>query len=161
MEARVDPGRGDEIGVFSGFGDAARVQNDDAVGPLDGRQAVRDHQRRAAAHERFQRRLHMALRFAVEGGGRLVEDEHRRILEERARDGEPLPLSARKAHAVLRSEEHTSELQSPDHLVCRLLLEKKKKYTCAAASSMGSSAASKSPVPYVSCLMTAPKPWYW
>src|SRR5207244_12914864 len=28
-----------------------------------------------------------------------------------------------------RSEEHTSELQSPDHLVCRLLLEKKKKKT--------------------------------
>src|SRR5258708_1743463 len=28
---------------------------------------------------------------------------------------------------LLRSEEHTSELQSPDHLVCRLLLEKKKK----------------------------------
>src|SRR5258708_15836317 len=27
----------------------------------------------------------------------------------------------------LRLEEHTSELQSPDHLVCRLLLEKKKK----------------------------------
>src|SRR5258708_11671854 len=31
------------------------------------------------------------------------------------------------AHRILqRSEEHTSELQSPDHLVCRLLLEKKK-----------------------------------
>src|SRR5258708_27078802 len=28
---------------------------------------------------------------------------------------------------LYRSEEHTSELQSPDHLVCRLLLEKKKK----------------------------------
>src|SRR5207244_9694966 len=28
-----------------------------------------------------------------------------------------------------RSEEHTSELQSPDHLVCRLLLEKKNKTT--------------------------------
>src|SRR5258708_10393487 len=28
--------------------------------------------------------------------------------------------------ATVRSEEHTSELQSPDHLVCRLLLEKKK-----------------------------------
>src|SRR5207244_13564885 len=27
----------------------------------------------------------------------------------------------------IRSEEHTSELQSPDHLVCRLLLEKKNK----------------------------------
>src|SRR5258708_23704369 len=31
--------------------------------------------------------------------------------------------------AAHRSEEHTSELQSPDHLVCRLLLEKKKKKT--------------------------------
>src|SRR5258708_22972439 len=32
-----------------------------------------------------------------------------------------------------RSEEHTSELQSPDHLVCRLLLEKKKQeIRCAA-----------------------------
>src|SRR5438552_19129298 len=33
----------------------------------------------------------------------------------------------RRARAGSRSEEHTSELQSPDHLVCRLLLEKKKK----------------------------------
>src|SRR5207244_12299623 len=31
------------------------------------------------------------------------------------------------ARSPARSEEHTSELQSPDHLVCRLLLEKKKK----------------------------------
>src|SRR5947208_4846840 len=34
-----------------------------------------------------------------------------------------------------RSEEHTSELQSPDHLVCRLLLEKKKKIIKILASS--------------------------
>src|SRR5260363_328290 len=33
-----------------------------------------------------------------------------------------------------RSEEHTSELQSPDHLVCRLLLEKKKKKTASGAA---------------------------
>src|SRR5258708_20266921 len=34
---------------------------------------------------------------------------------------------SRRALPMLpRSEEHTSELQSPDHLVCRLLLEKKK-----------------------------------
>src|SRR5438876_6461136 len=32
-----------------------------------------------------------------------------------------------KARTARRSEEHTSELQSPVHLVCRLLLEKKKK----------------------------------
>src|SRR5947208_5464307 len=38
-----------------------------------------------------------------------------------------LRLLRRGLHAlpIVRSEEHTSELQSPDHLVCRLLLEKK------------------------------------
>src|SRR5258708_18385667 len=35
----------------------------------------------------------------------------------------------RRAWRGDRSEEHTSELQSPDHLVCRLLLEKKKTNT--------------------------------
>src|SRR5258708_30352258 len=34
----------------------------------------------------------------------------------------------RPARSSPRSEEHTSELQSPDHLVCRLLLEKKKNF---------------------------------
>src|SRR5690554_7759764 len=34
------------------------------------------------------------------------------------------------AISVARSEEHTSELQSRPHLVCRLLLEKKKNKTC-------------------------------
>src|SRR5437879_13861765 len=41
----------------------------------------------------------------------------------------PLYLSARRwagRRALVRSEEHTSELQSPMYLVCRLLLEKKK-----------------------------------
>src|SRR5258708_21478308 len=34
--------------------------------------------------------------------------------------------ATRNGRLETRSEEHTSELQSPDHLVCRLLLEKKK-----------------------------------
>src|SRR5258708_8272504 len=43
-----------------------------------------------------------------------------------SRLGRPASPSG-QLHDRLRSEEHTSELQSPDHLVCRLLLEKKKK----------------------------------
>src|SRR5690348_18014990 len=38
-----------------------------------------------------------------------------------------LKFPATSPARMLRSEEHTSELQSPVHLVCRLLLEKKKK----------------------------------
>src|SRR5258708_20121175 len=40
----------------------------------------------------------------------------------------PMPPAASISRST-RSEEHTSELQSPDHLVCRLLLEKKKDTT--------------------------------
>src|SRR3712207_8863968 len=47
------------------------------------------------------------------------------------REGDPAPGPAvvgrdRRSGAGLRSEEHTSELQSRQYLVCRLLLEKKK-----------------------------------
>src|SRR5699024_12549595 len=41
--------------------------------------------------------------------------------------GEPKPIMYRVLEETMRSEEHTSELQSRFDLVCRLLLEKKKK----------------------------------
>src|SRR2546425_7691568 len=41
----------------------------------------------------------------------------------------PMVTSFACVSAILRSEEHTSELQSLAYLVCRLLLEKKKKQT--------------------------------
>src|SRR5258705_601271 len=51
------------------------------------------------------------------------------VEEASAREGR---LRGRK---LLRSEEHTSELQSLRHLVCRLLLEKKTKRTCSTETS--------------------------
>src|SRR5688500_19532916 len=42
-------------------------------------------------------------------------------------EGGQMPLHMRLPKRGFRSEEHTSELQSPCNLVCRLLLEKKKK----------------------------------
>src|SRR5438309_8591473 len=52
----------------------------------------------------------------------------------RFHDGEarqPLHDARSEQQRSMRSEEHTSELQSQFHLVCRLLLEKKKKITVA------------------------------
>src|SRR5258708_16322636 len=51
----------------------------------------------------------------------LDQEAGRQLLEERELVG------STHGRTQLRSEEHTSELQSPDHLVCRLLLAKKKK----------------------------------
>src|SRR2546430_4430379 len=48
--------------------------------------------------------------------------------------GRPGFISVLKQVAELRSEEHTSELQSQSNLVCRLLLEKKKKRNAATKS---------------------------
>src|SRR5437879_8825220 len=56
----------------------------------------------------------------------LVDLDRLRVAGERV----VVVVDARRLDAVLqhdRSEEHTSELQSPMYLVCRLLLEKKKK----------------------------------
>src|SRR5258708_11708556 len=50
---------------------------------------------------------------------RHFDQQRRRLHAKKCRAG--------RSHGLARSEEHTSELQSPDHLVCRLLLEKKKK----------------------------------
>src|SRR5207244_8975824 len=47
-----------------------------------------------------------------------------RVVSDIKNGGHRLPYASND-----RSEEHTSELQSPDHLVCRLLLEKKKNST--------------------------------
>src|SRR2546426_2333419 len=48
------------------------------------------------------------------------------LLPPRRHEGRNNPLAHGMGAAAIRSEEHTSELQSPCNLVCRLLLEKKK-----------------------------------
>src|SRR5258708_15820761 len=55
-----------------------------------------------------------------------VTAEYGLVVEDRAAEFCGAVVGWEKDAVLLRSEEHTSELQSPDHLVCRLLLEKKK-----------------------------------
>src|SRR5207253_10601553 len=72
--------------------------------------------------------LHDALPISVLGPQMVVVGAHHDRLGRERRVGpreDPDDI-----HAAPRSEEHTSELQSRGHLVCRLLLEKKKKQTC-------------------------------
>src|SRR5256885_10744019 len=59
--------------------------------------------------------------------GAVIADREGRIIGRgRNRREEGDPLAHAELLAIRRSEEHTSELQSPCNLVCRLLLEKKK-----------------------------------
>src|SRR5207248_10033320 len=73
--------------------------------------------------QRVERGLEHVVRIV--GAERLREDVlHARCLEDRPHRA--AGDDARAGDRWLRSEEHTSELQSPYDLVCRLLLEKKK-----------------------------------
>src|SRR5258708_10666637 len=79
-----------------------------------------------------------AERAAVpEAAGERIGDDDQVIEEqaaddrEREDDGLPHDERGERVERQARSEEHTSELQSPDHLVCRLLLEKKNKRSTA------------------------------
>src|SRR5438552_10959252 len=68
----------------------------------------------------FRSRAHVANRVPFRRGFRP------RVPELSAAGGRGHAARRRRRRRRPRSEEHTSELQSPDHLVCRLLLEKKK-----------------------------------
>src|SRR3989442_8953360 len=61
-----------------------------------------------------------------EAASRAIADALDGIEELRRRLSQSGADAAEEARRVKRSEEHTSELQSRPHLVCRLLLEKKK-----------------------------------
>src|SRR3712207_8217247 len=70
----------------------------------------------------------------------VVVDRHRpaQLARERLAAAAPVAeddVARDDVGADVRSEEHTSELQSRQYLVCRLLLEKKKKYTLSASIS--------------------------
>src|SRR2546422_4656054 len=67
-------------------------------------------------------------RWELEGSEmRLIFPTESRALAEMLQARDPMEKLRTISSQVVRSEEHTSELQSRLHLVCRLLLEKKKK----------------------------------
>jgi hypothetical protein len=66
---------------------------------------VRNHQRGASPRQLREGRLHSAFALVVEGGGRLVEDQDRRILQEGPGDGQPLLLAAGERYPALADVE--------------------------------------------------------
>ena len=73
--------------------DRALVEHDEPVEIGDRRQAVGDGDHGLAGHQVEQLLLDRRLDLAVERRGRLVQDQDRRVLEQRARDGEALTLA--------------------------------------------------------------------
>ena len=70
------------------------VGEDNQISRADGGQAVRDDDGRAIGLQAVERRTYRLLAEGIEMRGRLVEDQHRCVLEEGPRDGDALTLAA-------------------------------------------------------------------
>ena len=95
----------------------APVQDADPGGPLDGGQAVGDHQGGAVLHEHLQGLLDRPLTFGVQGAGGLVQDQDGRILEQGPGDGQALALAAGQGGAGLRQGGVVALGQGADEVV--------------------------------------------
>ena len=81
--------------------DVAVLHHQNDVRLADGREAMGDNKARAALHQAVEGLLNFDLRARVDGGCRLVEDEHRRKAEHDARDTQQLLLPLGQAAAIL------------------------------------------------------------
>ena len=79
----------------AGLDDVPLVHDDDRIRILDGGEAVRDDQARAAFHQAVHGLLDVFFSARIDVRGRLVEDEDVRVREERTADGDELPLALR------------------------------------------------------------------
>ena len=74
--------------------DPPTIDNQDAVGVHDCLDPVGDYKSRPVLHQPAKRSSNFRLGFCVNGGGRIIQNQDPRILQERAGDRKPLFLAA-------------------------------------------------------------------
>src|SRR5690606_4040911 len=108
-------------GVAALLDDRAVLQDVDAVAAAAAGEPVRDEQDGPAVGVRADPLEQLVLGPRVQGGGRLVADQQRRVAVEAAGDGEALPLAARQLRAALETAVQQCPVpvgQSVHDLVC-------------------------------------------
>ena len=97
--------------------DPAPLEHADAVGVPDGREPVGDGDRGAVARDVLQRPLNGRFGLVVHGAGRLVEDQHGRVLQDGPGDRDPLALASRELLAALAHDRLVSAGEPQDEVV--------------------------------------------
>ena len=103
--------------MASELGNPAALEDGDLIRLADRRQPVGDRQRRAAFRELVERGLDGSLGLGVEGARRLVEDQDRRVAQDRARDRDSLLLAAGEAVAALADKRVVTVRKGGDQVV--------------------------------------------
>ena len=92
-------------------------QHHDLVGAADGGEPVRDHDHGAVLHQVGQRLLHQQLGFGIQVRGGFVQDQDGGVLQQRAGDGDTLPLAAAQARAAVADHGFVALRKPLDELV--------------------------------------------
>src|SRR5258705_13757577 len=94
VKFRIRTAPGEQFFMPPALDDAAPLQDDDGGGAADGGGPVREDERGPVQHQRGQRVLDQHLGLGVQRRGGLVEDQDRRVAQDRARNRDALPLPA-------------------------------------------------------------------
>ena len=98
--------------------DAALLQHHDAVCIADGGQAVRNDKAGAAVHQAVHAALHQRFGAGIDGGGGLVQDQHRGICHGRTGDGQQLALALREVGTIAGEHGVVALRQTLDEAIC-------------------------------------------
>ena len=101
VEPVIDAAHSQQFLVRALLAQTALVEDDDAVGVLDGAKSMRDDHRRAAGKKPVERRANLQLGLGVHAGGGFIENQEARIMRQRAREADQLALADGKSCAAL------------------------------------------------------------
>ncbi len=99
--------------------DTAGIHNHNTIHLLNGRQTMRDDQCRTVFHQTFQRHLHQPLTFGIQRTGSLIQQQDRRIFQDRPRNCHALSLTTGQARTTLTEEGVKTFRQCTDKLIGR------------------------------------------
>src|SRR6266568_772425 len=117
VERRVTAALAQQLLVPAGLDHGAILDHENAIGVHDRLQTMGDHQRGAALAQAAHGILDLALGFAVERCGRLVEQDDGRVLDQGARDRDPLALAAGRLQAMLADRSVVASRKAHDEIV--------------------------------------------
>src|ERR1700691_3575464 len=117
VERSVTATLAQELVVAAGFDDQSVLDDENAIGVHDGGEPVRDDERRAVLAQLGDRLLHVVFGLRIERRGRLIEQDDRRVLDQRARDRDALALAAGELQAMLADRRIVAGGKAHDEIV--------------------------------------------
>ena len=104
VETAIVAGFGQQLGVGADFFYVPAIHHHDLIGRQNGGEPMGNRDHGLAGGEGLQRHLNLFFRFGIERGSGLVEKKDGRVLQNGARDGKALLLSAGQEHPFIAND---------------------------------------------------------